>query len=222
MDTFKDRLATALAEKNMKAIRLSELTGIDRGTISAYLSGKYKAAQDNLYLIARALDVSEAWLMGYDVASERIPDDIRVRENDHVQIKLPSPESVRRIPIYGDISCGTGLFVEDNIVDYVTVPTSMLPNRSAEYFAQFADGDSMIGAGINPGDLIIFKKTSQVENGQIGCFCIDDNVATCKKFSQIGGQIFLLPMNDKYSPIPIEPENECFRIIGQKALLISR
>lgn len=137
-------------------------------------------------------------------------------------VHLPSPETVRTIPIYGDLSCGTGLFVDDNIVDYITIPVSMLPNRNAEYFAQYASGDSMEGAGIFEGDLLIFKKTNQVDNGQIGCFCIDENVATCKKFSLIAGQIYLLPMNDKYSPIPVTPENECFRIIGLKVLQISK
>jgi len=141
---------------------------------------------------------------------------------DNVRIQLPTPEQVRTIPVYGPLSCGTGLFVEDNVIDFVTIPVSMLPNKTAEYFAQYADGDSMIGAGINPGDLIIFKKTQAVENGQIGCFCIDDNVATCKKYSEISGQIFLLPMNDKYSPIVITPESECFRIIGLKVLQVSR
>ena len=137
-------------------------------------------------------------------------------------VHLPNPEAIRTIPVYGDLSCGTGLFVDDAIIDYVTIPVSMLPNKSAEYFAQYASGDSMEGAGIFEGDLLIFKKTNQVDNGQIGCFCIDDNIATCKKFSLIDGRIYLLPMNDKYSPIPVTPENECFRIIGLKVLQIGR
>ena len=65
-----------------------------------------------------------------------------------------------------------------------------------------------------PSMLMIFKKTTAIENGQIGCFCIDDNMATCKKFSQIGGSVYLMPANDKYQPIPIEPENTCFRVVG--------
>ena len=118
--------------------------------------------------------------------------------------------------------CGSGLFVDDQIVDTVSVPVSMLPNKSAEYFGQYSKGDSMTGAGINDGDLLIFKKTTALENGQIGCFCIDENVATCKKFSQVGGSVFLLPANDKYQPIPIEPENQCFRVIGLLVAQMSR
>ena len=143
-------------------------------------------------------------------------------DDEQTNVFLPNPEAVRTIPVYSRISCGTGLFVDDEIVDTITIPVSMLPNRSAEYFAQYAAGDSMTGAGIFPGDLVIFRKTNIIDNGQIGCFCIDTNEATCKKFSRIGGTIFLLPANDKYSPIPIEPENECFRIVGVKALLISK
>ena len=204
---FGENLKRMRISRGMSQDDLASVLEVSQKTISSWETNR---TEPNMGIVQQIADY-------FNVTTDEM-----IYGPDTTYVKLPSPESVRRIPIYGDISCGTGLFVEDNIVDYVTVPTSMLPNRSAEYFAQFADGDSMIGAGINPGDLIIFKKTSQVENGQIGCFCIDDNVATCKKFSQIGGQIFLLPMNDKYSPIPIEPENECFRIIGQKALLISR
>ena len=139
-----------------------------------------------------------------------------------VAVTLPSPESVRTIPVYGELSCGTGLFVDDQVIDTISVPVSMLPNKNADYFAQYASGDSMNGVGIQDGDLIIFKKTSAIDNGQIGCFCIDENVATCKKFSQIGGSVYLMPANDKYQPIPIEPENTCFRVIGLLVAQVSK
>lgn len=98
----------------------------------------------------------------------------------------------------------------------------MLPSKSADYFAQYASGDSMIDAGINDGDLLIFEKTTAVENGQIGCFCVDNNIALCKKFSRNAGNVFLLPANDKYAPIPVKPENECFRILGKEILKIGK
>lgn len=142
--------------------------------------------------------------------------------DDNVTVKLPRPESIRTIPVYAALSCGTGLFVDDQIIDTVSVPLSMLPNKNADYFAQYASGDSMTGAGIQDGDLIVFKKTNVIENGQIGCFCIDENVAICKKFSQIGGSIYLMPANDKYQPIPVEPENQCFRVIGLLVAQVSK
>jgi len=79
MEAFKDRLATALKEKDISAAELSRRTKISKGSISNYLSGRYKAAQSNTYLIAKALDVSEAWLMGYDVPKQSF--DILYRED---------------------------------------------------------------------------------------------------------------------------------------------
>lgn len=204
--------------KNIKALRkqhnlsqeeLAQRTGYtDRSSIAKIEAGEVDLPQSKIQLFADVFHVTPQYLMGYT--------------DDKVSIRLPSPESVRTIPVYADLSCGTGLFVEDQIVDTVTVPVSMLPNKNAEYFAQFASGDSMTDAGINHGDLVIFKKTSTIDNGQIGCFCIDENVATCKKFSQIGGSVYLMPANDKYQPIPIEPENQCFRVIGLLVAQVSK
>ena len=71
VDTFANRLEKAMNLKNMKQVDLVEKTNIDKSLISNYLKGKYKAKQDNLYLLAKILNVSEAWLMGYDVPMER-------------------------------------------------------------------------------------------------------------------------------------------------------
>ena len=66
-EEFKDRLKKALAMKNMKAVDLCEKTQIPKGAVSYYLSGKSTPKADRLYLICKALDVSEAWMLGYDV-----------------------------------------------------------------------------------------------------------------------------------------------------------
>jgi len=180
----------------------------DRSSIAKIEAGEVDLPQSKIEVFANVFNVTPQYLMGYS--------------SEQKEITLPFPEAVRTIPVYAELSCGTGLFVDDQIIDTVSVPVSMLPNKSAEYFAQYANGDSMTGAGIQDGDLIIFKKTSTIDNGQIGCFCIDENVATCKKFSQIGGSVYLMPANDKYQPIPIEPENTCFRVLGTKALLLKK
>lgn len=68
---LKDRLAEGLALRGMRATDLAEKTGINKTTISYYMNGKTVPRSSRLYLIARALDVSEAWLLGYDVAIHR-------------------------------------------------------------------------------------------------------------------------------------------------------
>lgn len=86
--TFSERLQESLKRKNLKAIELANLSGISRGAISSYLSGRWKAKQDNIYLLAKALNVNEAWLMGYDVPMEP------VRPHDDYSVSSPSITSV--------------------------------------------------------------------------------------------------------------------------------
>lgn len=68
---IKDRLKEAMERRGFRAVDLVERTGIPKGTISYYLTGHTKPKADRLYLLARALDVSEAWLLGYDVPIQR-------------------------------------------------------------------------------------------------------------------------------------------------------
>jgi transcriptional regulator with XRE-family HTH domain len=71
MDTISKRIKTALEIRDMKQADLIKLTGINKGALSSYISGKYEPKQNNIYLMAKALNVSEAWLMGKDVPMER-------------------------------------------------------------------------------------------------------------------------------------------------------
>ncbi len=68
---FKTRFNEALSIRNIKPIELSEITGISKSTISHYMSGYTKPKSDKLYILAKALDVSETWLMGYGDSMER-------------------------------------------------------------------------------------------------------------------------------------------------------
>ncbi len=70
MEKISVRLNEALNLRNMKPIELSEKTNIDKGSISCYLSGRYDPKSKNIYLMAKALNVSPTWLLGYDVPME--------------------------------------------------------------------------------------------------------------------------------------------------------
>ena len=71
-DTFKNRLVQAMQHRGIKAAELAKRTGLSKAQISQYTNGVYEAKQTALYKLAVALDVSEAWLMGYDVDMERL------------------------------------------------------------------------------------------------------------------------------------------------------
>lgn len=69
--SIAERLREALAAAGKKQADLVRETGLDRGAISSYLSGKYEPKQKAIYKMSMALNVSEAWLMGYDVPMAR-------------------------------------------------------------------------------------------------------------------------------------------------------
>lgn len=60
IDTFSNRLTKAIAIRNIKPVELAAKTGIDKSKISSYMSGRYKAKQDGVYLLANALCVSSS------------------------------------------------------------------------------------------------------------------------------------------------------------------
>lgn len=80
MDKFKNRLRIALDRTGMRQVELAKRVGISKGTISQYLSGLCEPKTDKVYLIAEALHVSPAWLMGFDEPDYRISDDVIIEK----------------------------------------------------------------------------------------------------------------------------------------------
>ena len=70
--TTAKRIREGMELRGIKQSELAEKTGISKGALSSYLSERYLPKQNNIFLIAKALNVSEAWLMGGDVPIERI------------------------------------------------------------------------------------------------------------------------------------------------------
>lgn len=71
METFADRLRTAIRDSGKTQQEVADATEISKSLISSYLAGRFKARSTNLHILAYTLNVSEAWLMGYDVPRER-------------------------------------------------------------------------------------------------------------------------------------------------------
>ena len=78
------RLREALDSSGKKQADLVRETGLDRGSISSYLSGKYEPKQKAIYKMSQALNVSEAWLLGFDVPKNRTPE--QIKNDDLVQV----------------------------------------------------------------------------------------------------------------------------------------
>lgn len=86
------RLRKAMDDAGKKQADLVRETGLDRGSISSYLSGKYEPKQKAIYKLAAALDVSEAWLMGYETPKDRTPESKKNDQLAKLIVKLRTDE----------------------------------------------------------------------------------------------------------------------------------
>lgn len=85
VDTFQNRLKSAMDIRNIKQVELVEKTKLDKTLINKYLAGVANARQKKLTILADALDVNEVWLMGYDVSMERdLKDNFRYASNNGI------------------------------------------------------------------------------------------------------------------------------------------
>ena len=116
------------------------------------------------------------------------------------------------LPVLGAISCGVPKFAEENIEEYVQVPAAWF--GGGELFALRANGDSMINAGIDDGDLVIIKNQSYADANQIIVALIDNEDATLKRYrpQEDRRYIDLVPENEKYSTRTVD--------LAQKSLVI--
>ena len=86
------RIKEAMHLRNKTQAELCEITGIPKSAMSQYVSGKFVPKQTRIYLLAKALNVNEAWLMGYDVPMER--------DSQQTEQKTePAPESSETDPV---------------------------------------------------------------------------------------------------------------------------
>ena len=100
------------------------------------------------------------------------------------------------IPILGKIAAGTPVEAIQNEVSRIPLPSNI--EKNGEFFGLKVQGDSMIEAGINDGDTVIIKKTSNVDSGQIAVVLIDDQEATLKRIRKKGNTIALEAANRNY------------------------
>ena len=219
--SFSERLREGLAVSNLKASDLSKLTGISKSSISHYLKGDWEGKQDAVYSISRALNVSEAWLMGYDVPISR---DVPVTNDTRRATSLPSnilpiPKMTQK-PLLGTIACGTPITATQNVDEMIDVPEHIQCD-----FVLRCKGDSMIDARIFDGDVVNIREQPDVENGEIAAVLIvgqGDSEATLKRVYKEPGQITLMPANSKYPPTVIvgEAANNV-RILGRAVAFTS-
>lgn len=195
--TFAQRLREGLDLRGMKQIELATRSGISKYSISHYLKGDWEGKQDAVYELARALNVSEAWLMGYDVPAERSAPKVSVQLDKKPTIPpgfMPLPK-MKKVPLIGAIACGDPITAIQNREGDVNAPVDMRCD-----FALKCWGESMIGAGIHDGDVVYIRIQPEVENGEIAAVRIGDE-ATLKRVYLHSDYIELRPENPAFESI---------------------
>ncbi len=119
-----------------------------------------------------------------------------------------------KIPLVGNVAAGTPILAEECIEEYLTFDTGGL---SGEHFALTVRGESMLGAGILPGDLVVVHQQEDARNGDIVVALFEDE-ATVKTLSRKNGHTWLLPENPDYDPI----DGDAAKILGRVTAVIRR
>lgn len=200
---FAERLSEALKEKKIKPIELSRLCGINKSTISQYLSGKYIPKQDNVTKISKVLGMSPLRLLGYDDSAA---------ENVWLGTHARSTGGFCRLPVLGRVSAGLGIPAEQDIVDYEICDIEFNDNR---HFYLTVSGDSM-SPKLDDGDRVLVRRQDSLENGETGVFLVDNEDGVVKKYDFDGDTLSLISINPNWPPRRFKgDEIERVRILGR-------
>jgi repressor LexA len=120
-----------------------------------------------------------------------------------VRMFLPSAPSASdgnavTVPVVGHIAAGTPISAEEHVDDLLTLPREL--TGRGQVFALRVRGDSMTGAAICDGDIVVVRQQPEAHSGQIVAAMIDDE-ATVKVYRRRGGHVYLEPRNPAYEVI---------------------
>jgi repressor LexA len=164
---------------------------------------------------AHLANLERAGLLRRDPTKPRALELIGRERRDPVEASaaVPDRDDVTRLPLVGEIAAGGPLLAEQNIEDYVP-----MPSRAKGDFLLRVKGESMIDAGILDGDLVIVQKSQDARNGEIVVALAGDDEsadeATVKTFYREADRIRLQPENSALEPIYAQHVQILGRVVG--------
>lgn len=203
-EIFGNRFSEVLNASAETTYTIAERLSLTPGTISRYANGLMAPKIPTLYMLADIFNVNPIWLMGYDAP----------KFNNNAGAALPSNlvslPKMEKVPLIGEIACGTPILAEQNIKDYVDLPGHIRADYALE-----CKGDSMINAGIRNGDIVYIRQQPEVENGEIAAVAVDEDEATLKRFYHDGDVVQLVAENPRIAPKVFTGEDiNRVRVIG--------
>ena len=179
---------------------ISNILNVQQSTISHWENEKTEIDKTTLMKLADYFNVTVDYLLGRENSEE---------DKSILSIGGFAVPDKYIIPVVGQVVAGKPIESPENIEGYVYIEHK----NAQDYFALRVSGDSMIGAGIVPGSLLIVHKQNYADSGDIVVASIDGE-STVKRYKENNGAVFLMPENSLYSPILIT-EDTSFYIFGK-------
>ena len=210
--TIGKRIKDLRTSLDMTQDELAKLTGYkSRSSIQKIESGERDITQSTIAAFAKALKVTPSVIMGWEENNKNNT------APDYSNIKgiMPLPE-MRKVPLLGAIACGEPIYREED--EWIS-----LPNDIKADFCLRCQGDSMIDARINDGDIVFIKACPEVDNGQIAAVSIDNEVTLKRVFYYPEkNRLVLYPENKAYEPfVYMNEELNDIRILGRAVMFLS-
>lgn len=199
--TISERIKLLRKQKKITQEELAKIINVERSSIAKYETGT-TPSMEILIKIANYFNVTIDYLSGNSSAPSL---DITTIPG----IFIPNK---KKLPMFGKIACGEPIYADESFEGYIEVEDCVNAD-----FCLRAKGDSMIGARIMDGDIVIVKKQDMVNNGEIAVVLIGDE-ATLKRayFYPEKNKLVLNPENPKYEPLVyIGEELNSIRILGK-------
>lgn len=201
--TIGARIKELRLKNNMMQVDLAKAVNSSKQTIYKYENDIVtNIPYDKIILLAKALNTTTAYLMGWE---DEIPSYPGIM-----------PVEKKRFPFLGEIACGEPIYADEEHNVWLESDSSIKAD-----FCLRCKGDSMTGDNINDGDVVFIRKQDTVNNGEIACVIIDDE-ATLKHIYLSDNTVSLVSSNLSYPPLVFK-EDDCktIKILG-KAVALSR
>lgn len=197
-------------ELNLTLEEVGKAVGVSKSTVKKWETGYISnMKRDKISLLANVLQIDPAKLID------------NTNNNSDIEKKYSNIIPVKKIklPLLGEIACGKPIYADEQHEIYVDVD-----NDYGADFCLKANGESMINAGIDNGDIVLIKEMSMVNNGEIAAVIIEDE-ATLKRvyYYPEKGKLILNPENPLFEPLVyINEELNTIRIIGKAVAVLKR
>lgn len=162
---IRDCIKTARQRKGFSQEELGRIIGVAKQTIQKYENGIISnIPSDKIEAIAKALDTTPAYLMGWE--EEQKNNDVDIFKFDNIM-----PIEKKRFPLLGNIACGEPIFADEEHDLYIEAGADIRAD-----FCLRAKGQSMICIRIFDGDIVFIRKQDIVDNGEVAAVLIEDEV----------------------------------------------